>query len=350
MAKALTGMPRTLTAFRSGQLNEWRTTLVVKETACLSVEDRAAVDEELAADTGTLDGAGDRAITAAVRAAAYWRDPRSVARRAARAVKGRTVSLRPAPDTMTYLTALLPVAQGVAAYAALSREADAARSGGDPRSRGQVMADTLVERLTGTPGGITGIDVHLVMTDRALFQGDSEPARIPGYGIIPAETARTLLLNPEHSGTEAHGRHALALWVRPALHNTRDRRTRGDGLQGPALPRRAQTLCSAPGRYLPHTVLRRAHPPPRPHHRLAQRRHHHREKWARPLRSLQPHQGNPRLVRDTVAAARPPAHRPGPDTHRAFLPPHRTTVTRHSEDGGVPGGNPVPDTSVSVTS
>src|SRR6476660_8544884 len=146
LAKALTGMPHTFAAFRAGLLNEWRVTLIVKETICLTPGDRAGVDEELA-DTGALDGAGDKAIIAAVRAAPYRRDPASVAKRAARATAERCVSLRPAPDTMTYLTALLPVAQGVAAYTALSREADTARSAGDDRPRGQVMADTLVERL-----------------------------------------------------------------------------------------------------------------------------------------------------------------------------------------------------------
>jgi len=194
MAKTLTGMPRTYSAFRSGFLNEWRATLVVKETICLSPEDRAGVDEELAADTGALDGMGDKAIVAAVRAAAYRRDPASVAKRAAHAVTERSVSLRPAPDTMTYLTALLPVAKGVAAYAALSKEADTLRSTGDDRSRGQAMADTLVERITGTPGGITGVEVQLVMTDRTLLQADSEPARLSGYGIIPAAWARELAL------------------------------------------------------------------------------------------------------------------------------------------------------------
>ena len=59
------------------------------------------------------------------------------------------MSLRPAPDTMSQLSALLPVAQGVAVYAALTRSADTARAGGDARSRGQIMADTLVERVTG---------------------------------------------------------------------------------------------------------------------------------------------------------------------------------------------------------
>uniref|UniRef100_UPI00135CBC15 DUF222 domain-containing protein n=1 Tax=Arthrobacter sp. 18067 TaxID=2681413 RepID=UPI00135CBC15 len=194
MAKALVmEMPRTLAALNTGQLNEWRAALLVKETACLSVEDRCAVDEELAADTGTFDGAGDKAIIAAAKAAAYRRDPRSVVKRASHAATERTVSLRPAPDTMTYLTALLPVAQGVAVYAALTRHADSARTVGDPRNRGQVMADTLVERVTGTPGGISGINLDLVMTDRTLFQGDAEPARVKGYGIVPSEWARTLV-------------------------------------------------------------------------------------------------------------------------------------------------------------
>ncbi|MEJ1116527.1 DUF222 domain-containing protein [Paenarthrobacter sp. CCNWLY172] len=194
LARALvTEMPRTLAALESGQLNEWRATLLVKETACLSAEDRCAVDEELAPDTGTFEGKGDRAIIAAAKAAAYRRDPRSVAQRASHAATERTVSLRPAPDTMTYLTALLPVAQGVAAYAALTRAADSARSTGDARGRGQVMADTLVERVTGTPGGVAGVDLQLVMTDRTLFQGDSEPARLKGYGIVPSEWARTLV-------------------------------------------------------------------------------------------------------------------------------------------------------------
>ncbi|MGO4246029.1 DUF222 domain-containing protein [Paenarthrobacter sp. RAF54_2] len=203
LAKALVSeMPRTMAALETGHLNEWRATLLVKETACLSVEDRAAVDEELAPDTGTFDGAGDKTITAAARAAAYRRDPRSITQRAAHAASERHVSLRPAPDTMTILTALLPVAQGVAAYAALTRHADSARSGGDTRNRGQVMADTLTERLTGTPGGISGVDVQLVMTDRTLFQGDSEPARLQGYGIVPAEWARTLIAG-EPAGAEA---------------------------------------------------------------------------------------------------------------------------------------------------
>ncbi|MDN4611385.1 HNH endonuclease [Arthrobacter burdickii] len=203
LARALvTEMPHTLAALDSGQLNEWRATLLVRETACLSAADRCAVDEELSPDTGTFDGAGDRALIAAARTAAYRRDPRSATQRASHAAADRRVSLRPAPDTMTYLTALLPVAQGVGLYAALTRHADSLRSAGDTRSRGQLMADTLVERTTGTVEGICGVDLQLVMTDRTLLRGGNEPAHLSGYGIVPGAWARTAL-NPAGRATSA---------------------------------------------------------------------------------------------------------------------------------------------------
>lgn len=152
MAKALViEMPHSLAALDTGQLNEERAMYIVKETACLTVEDRTAVDEELAADTGAFDGVGTRGVIAAAKAAAVRRDPRSVTHRASHAASERSVSLRPAPDCMTYLTALLPAHQGVAVYKALTRQADTLKSAGDPRSRNQAMADTFVEWTTGTP-------------------------------------------------------------------------------------------------------------------------------------------------------------------------------------------------------
>ena len=223
LAKALvTEMPHTLAALDTGQLSEWRATLLVKETACLTAADRCAVDEELAADAGTFSGAGDRTVVAAAKAASYRRDPRSVTQRASHAANERHVSLRPAPDTMTYLTALLPVAEGVAVHTALSRQADSLRSDGDQRSRGQIMADALVERTTGVAGGISGVEIQLIVTDRTLFQGDSEPARLAGYGVVPAGWARKVI-NPgqdapgSDSGTTANadsGRRELEIWLR----------------------------------------------------------------------------------------------------------------------------------------
>ena len=133
---------------------------------------------------------------------------------------------------MCHLTALLPVAAGVAVYKALSGHADTLRAAGDPRGRGQLMADALVERTTGTPGGISGVEIQLVITDRTLFQADSEPARLPGYGTVPAGWARTLIngtpgyrhrrTRPGHS--DSRGRpHPRRAPPQPGRHR-RDRR------------------------------------------------------------------------------------------------------------------------------
>ena len=333
LAKALvTEMPHTLAALETGQLNEWRATLLVRETACLTAADRAAVDEELAADTGTLAGAGDRRLVAAARTAAYRLDPRSVTERAAHAATERHVSLRPAPDTMCHLTALLPVAQGVAVYTALTRHADTLRTAGDPRTRGQAMADALVERTTGTPGGISGIEIQLVMTDRTLFQADAEPARLPGYGTVPAGWARTLINDTARHRPRERGRprpataraptHRVHPLAPPALHPPRHRRPRRDGLPRPDLPRRAPPLHPNPRRHLPHPLLRRPHPPPGPHHPLAQRRPNQPHQRRRALRSLQPHQRNPRL--DSTPRSRTKPGRGGRHTIELTTPTGHT--------------------------
>lgn len=191
-AKALVlEMPHTLAALECGTLSEWRATLIVRESACLDVEDRRTLDAELCADPARLNGMGDARVAAAAKAIAYRLDPHAVVERAAKAENERTVTIRPAPDTMTYLTALLPVAQGVSVYAALRREADTRYDG---RSRGQVMADTLVERVTGHDATVpTPIAVNLVLSDETLLGGDSAPAEICGYGPIPAAVARAMV-------------------------------------------------------------------------------------------------------------------------------------------------------------
>lgn len=184
-------MPHTLAALETGALSEWRATLIVRESACLDVDDRRVLDAELCGERSDLVGMGDARVAAAAKAIAYRLDPHAVVERAAKAESERTVTLRPAPDTMTYLTALLPVAQGVSVYAALRREADGSSDG---RGRGQVMADTLVERVTGRSTAIaTPIAVNLVLSDETLLGGGDAPADIADYGPIPAAVARGLI-------------------------------------------------------------------------------------------------------------------------------------------------------------
>ncbi len=185
-------MPHTLAALETGVLSEWRATLIVRESACLDVEDRRTLDAELCSDLTELEGLGDARITAEAKKIAYRLDPHAVVDRAVRAESERRVTIRPAPDAMAIVTALLPMSQGVAVYAALHR---AVGTCADGRGRGQVMADTMVERVTGRPAEVpVPVAVEVVITDESLFAGDSEPARVAGFGPVPAAIARRLIV------------------------------------------------------------------------------------------------------------------------------------------------------------
>lgn len=212
LAQALTReLPYTLAALEAGEISEWRATLVARETACLSVEHRRQVDAELASRPGGIGALGDKAIAAEARRIGYRLDPHAVTNRASKAASDRRVSLRPAPDTMAWLGTLLPATQGVAAYAALSKYADAQRAAGDQRSRGQIMADAVVERLTGQPSAAAvPVEIQLVMTYRTLLGGDSEPAELEGYGPLPAPLVRRWLRGDDDNGLAKQAK----AWVR----------------------------------------------------------------------------------------------------------------------------------------
>ena len=245
-------MPHMLAALTRGEINEWAATLIARETAVLTRTHRERVDTEL---TGQLAGAGDRKIASLARAIGYRLDPGSALRRVRGAVTDRRVGLRPAPETMANLTALLPVAQGVACKAALQQEADRLRSAGDPRTRGQIMADVLVERVTGQSGaGAIPVEVNLVMTDRTLLAGDHAPVHLDGHGPIPAAVARDLVRDADKVWVRR-------LYTRPAdgdLIAMDSRRRTFDGLLRKFLVLRDQTCrntwCDAVVRHADHIV------------------------------------------------------------------------------------------------
>jgi hypothetical protein len=195
-------MPHTHALLRTGRISEWVATLLVRETAVLTREDRAIVDERLCAltvhaDTGELTqprvlGLTPRRVEAAAKALAAELDPEAVVRGAAKAARDRRVTIRPAPDTMSCVTGLLPVARGVAAFASLKAAARAVKAAGDERTESQIMADLFVERLTGQPtAAAVPAEIQLVMTPDALLGTSDRPARI-GDVVVPAQTARDL--------------------------------------------------------------------------------------------------------------------------------------------------------------
>ncbi len=194
-----TELPHTWAAWSTGHVTEWTATVIARETACLPLEHRLTVDETVAADADHLATLGQRELVGRLRAEAERLDPASVVARRRRAESERSVTLRPAPDTMTWLTALLPVKEGVAVLATLTRASDSARASGDPRSKGQVMADTLVSSVLGRQPATDGrtpavpVSLGLVMSDAALLGTSDEPAHLDGYGPVPAELAREIV-------------------------------------------------------------------------------------------------------------------------------------------------------------
>jgi hypothetical protein len=183
-------MPSTRDALRRGEISEYKASLMVKETSWLPRQDRREVDALMADRLAEL---GNHRLAGEARAHAQRLNPAAAVAHTDRAVKERRVSVRPAPGGMAYLTALLPMKQAVACLANLRRTAATTTGTGKAaeRTQDQVMADLLVERITGqTAADDVPVEVHLVMTDRTLFGGDSMPGWLVGHGPLPAGTAR----------------------------------------------------------------------------------------------------------------------------------------------------------------
>ncbi|GLJ67578.1 hypothetical protein J2S40_000230 [Nocardioides luteus] len=204
LAKILIGeMPHTFALMKAGLFSQWQATILARETACLSLENRQVIDHELCAvsshgETPKVVTMGLRQLENTAKKLVITLDQESVVARAASAEKDRRVSLRPAPDTMTWLGALLPVKDGVAVFAALDQAAKAAQAAGDQRTRGQVMADTLVDRVTGRETGAKPkIEIKIVMTADSLTNNADQPAMVESYGPVPSAWARGALNDAE---------------------------------------------------------------------------------------------------------------------------------------------------------
>jgi len=251
-------LPATFRLLTAGRVSEYVASLVVSETRHLPAALRRQVDQKIVA-VGVV-GMGSRRAAACARGHAYAADPHGYLQRGRTERRHRRVGLRPAPDTMAVLTGYLPVEQGVACLAALRRHTDTVEGDGDPRSRDQIMADTLVERLTGQDAAAdVNIEVHLLMPLSSLLNpAAAAPAEILGHGPVPAGIAGDLLRSSR--GRVWWRRLFTAPAGGPMVGGDRFRR-RFDGWLAQLISLRDRTCrdpyCDAPIRHLDH-VHRRA--------------------------------------------------------------------------------------------
>jgi hypothetical protein len=186
-------LPGTYRLLAAGQISEYVASLVVTETRHLDAGTRRHVDAKITA--ARISQMGPRSAAACARKHAYEADPEGYVQRGRTERKNRRVTLRPAPDTMSLLSGYLPAEQGVACLKSLRDQTDALKAAGDPRCRDQIMADTLVERLTGQAHAAdVNAEVQIVIGLDALLDANNQtPAELNGYGPLPADLARDLL-------------------------------------------------------------------------------------------------------------------------------------------------------------
>ena len=264
-----TDLPAVLGQLRAGRISEWAAQVVAQETRELPRYVRRSIAADLAPDLPDMSVWEARA---AARRLSYAADPVAVLGRARTARADRRVGIRPAPDTMTVLSAVLPAEQGVAAWANLDRHARALRATGDPRSIGQLMADTLVERITGqATASAIPVEIGLTMTAGTLLGHEQTPADLHGYGPMPADLALDLVGQAAVAAPDTAPRSgpaaddaAVAVWVRRILTDPVDdtvlhvdtRRRRFDGSLARLIRYRDRVcrdpFCTAAVRHLDH--------------------------------------------------------------------------------------------------
>ncbi|HEY0239060.1 MAG TPA: DUF222 domain-containing protein [Friedmanniella sp.] len=244
-------LPQVYAALASGRLSEETADAVVTETRHLDAVTRRGVDARL--HDADLAGLGVREAAALARRYAYEADREAYVARGRHERRHRRVGLRPAPDTMSVLAGYLPVEQGVACLAALRRHTDGVLAGGDDRTRGQIMADTLVERLTGqTRATDVAVEIQLILpADLAADPDSARTATVTGAGPLPGPLARDLI-------DQSRGaKHVRRLHTTPEGRLSGiDRRRRFTGSLADLVVARDQTcrvpFCGAPVRHLDH--------------------------------------------------------------------------------------------------
>ncbi len=105
-------MPHTLELLSRGEISGWTVRLITEQVSHLDRATRTQVDQALVAHRPETMSTKEAAATA--KRLAYAADPEAAMARARQARTDRRVTVRPAPDTMSLLTGLLPVEHGVA--------------------------------------------------------------------------------------------------------------------------------------------------------------------------------------------------------------------------------------------
>ncbi|MDP3891856.1 HNH endonuclease signature motif containing protein [Nocardioides sp.] len=189
-------LPHTLAALARGDINEYRAQIVARESVDLGRHDRGLLDTALGSRLATM---GNREVMITVRRLVADLDAAAAERRARRARARRRVTARALPDAMARVSAELRAEDAVVVMDSLHEYAGMRLAMGDDRTRDQIVADELVDRLC-RPAvtGVRGAEVQLVMNaDMLVRDDDTTPAHLVGHGPVPAGIAKQFLADAE---------------------------------------------------------------------------------------------------------------------------------------------------------
>jgi hypothetical protein len=233
-------LPRVAALLDAGKISESTARAVSRESVGLHADDYVILDAELATRLSGLTPGKAAMLT---RHQVINIDADAARERAEATRADCRVSMFPEPDGVATLYARGPAEQILAAHQALDSWAQGLRASGDERTTGQIMTETLVERITGLAhADRIDIEIGLVMDAKTLIADGDEPVDLVGYGPIAPDVADDIL-------ARAHKTSIRRLLVDP-VDNTliaRDpRRRRFDGPLGGFLHTRDRT-CRQPG-------------------------------------------------------------------------------------------------------
>lgn len=202
LALELESFPTVADALAAGQIDVSKAKVLLHTTPGLPDAELRRIHETLLPDASSLTGSQ---LRDKLRHAALQVDPDAVAKRHVKSFADRTVTVEPAYDGMSWVSALLRCDDAEAVRTYLDSLGTAAKAPGDSRTADQRRADafsdlfrTLLDRGLDLDGAELPMFArrrpHLQVTIGAgsLLGLDDSPGLLAGYGPIPAELAREI--------------------------------------------------------------------------------------------------------------------------------------------------------------
>ncbi|KAA1373639.1 HNH endonuclease signature motif containing protein [Aeromicrobium fastidiosum] len=191
LAMGMARMPQVFTLFRDGIISEATARAVAIETRSLHVDDGIVADAEIAAKIAGMTTVQARQCAARI---VIGLDAEAAHERARRNRADARVTMTPESDGVATLHVRGPAEEILAAYKTLDDWATGLRSTGDPRTRGRIMGQTLVERVTGLAyADEADVEIQLVLDAETLLAGGDTPVDLVGFGPISPDVADEII-------------------------------------------------------------------------------------------------------------------------------------------------------------